>query len=84
MKGTGLLRVGPFCWWDKYCLNPTAEPHFAFIYEWRYCLSCNKKHWWIVEEDDQWMPGDDQILDPAMLRAERNRRNRETNTRKDL
>lgn len=83
-KGSGLLKVGPFCWWDKYCLNPEAEPHFRFLYEWKYCLSCNKKHWWIVAYDQEWEPGDDQILDPAMLRAARYLRNRESTTRKVL
>lgn len=75
-KNTGLLRIGPFCWWDKNVLDPTAEPHFKFLYDWKYCLSCNKPHWWIVGEDEEWEPGDDQILDPSMLRAVRNERNR--------
>jgi len=83
-KGSGLLKKGPFCWWDKNCLNPTTEPHFRFVYSWQYCLSCNKKHWWIVDYDHDWMPGDDQILDAGQLRAARFARKSDTTTRKVL
>lgn len=83
-KRSGLFKKGPFCWWHNNCLNPTEEPHFAYLWEWKYCLSCNTEHWWNLGLDPDWHPDDANVSDPAMLRARQYLRRTGTTTRKVL